>query len=94
MFGGGENRGKRGDFGGCGWKCLGGGSVRRWHGGDERGCYGTCGGRDETTNFEVKLQPHEVCSTRPNLETLKRLSSKRLFWSRRRYRRYGGESEV
>ena len=36
-------------FGGCGWKCLGGGSVRRWHGGDERGCYmATCGGRDET----------------------------------------------
>ena len=28
--------GKRGDFGGCGWKCLGGESVRRWHGGDER----------------------------------------------------------
>ena len=32
--------GKRGDFGGCGWKCLGGESVVRWHGGDERGCYG------------------------------------------------------
>ena len=32
--------GKRGDFGGCGWKYLGGESVRRWHGGDERGCYG------------------------------------------------------
>jgi len=29
------------------------------------------------------------------LETLKKIkSSKRLFWSRRRYRRYGGESEV
>ena len=28
-----------GDFGGCGWKCLGGGSVVRWHGEDERGCY-------------------------------------------------------
>ena len=28
-------------------------------------------------------------------ETLKKIkSSKRLFWSRRRYRRYGGESEV
>ena len=29
--------GKRGDFGGCGWKCLGGESVRRWNGGDEGG---------------------------------------------------------
>ena len=28
--------GKRGDFGGCGRWCLGGGSVVRWHGGDER----------------------------------------------------------
>ena len=31
-----EVSGKRGDFGGCGWKCLGGESVRRWHGGDGR----------------------------------------------------------
>ena len=31
-----EMEGKRGDFGGCGWKCLGGESVVRWHGGDGR----------------------------------------------------------
>ena len=37
VFGGGVRiGGKRGDFGGCGWKCLGGGSVVRWHGGDGR----------------------------------------------------------
>ena len=36
VFGGGVRMGgKRGDFGGCGWKCLGGESVVRWHGGDE-----------------------------------------------------------
>ena len=37
-----------------------------------------------------------VGSVGHNLETsLKKIkSSKRLFWSRRRYRRYGGESEV
>ena len=61
--------GKRGDFGCCGWKCLGGESVVRWHGGDERGCYGDVwrAGWD-LTNFEVKLQPHEVCLTRPSFE--------------------------
>ena len=65
--GGGRIGGKRGDFGGCGWKCLGGESVRRWHGGDERDDNGDVwrAGLD-LTNFEAKLQPHEVCWTRPH----------------------------
>ena len=42
-------------------------SVRRWHGGTKGMIMGTCGRRDESlTNFEVKLQPLEVCSARPS----------------------------
>ena len=56
----------------------------------------TCGGQDETwQTLRWNCNLMKSVGRGRALETLKKIkSSKRLFWSRWRYRRYGGESEV